>query len=493
MFYFISLKNNKFLILYFKTRKNNKIKKLKKMFNLYTYEKKKKLENKRKRELKKSYSEKKIHSLLTNQLVKGYNSRINHFLLDMVKKPFIVREYLPPMENSRKQYLEEQNNKIIGPKKYFVLKQYISDKERIEKLLEEKKINNQYMNNNKILSKANNDAIKIKDNNIKEQSKKHYIIQQPKMRFRPRTDLERIVDSLNSYSYMKEYSELVRKQLKNLEINSLKKMILKEESFESSTSELSSSFDEIRVKSEISIDSNSISNSKKKEKKKKKTKGRILVNPKMAKQLLREYHIKTHFKGATALAENFINPELKEKEDFLYKKIKGLNNEKKNNKSLSKHKLFSKSVLNFNQNKNRFISEREIYQQINDNNQLNSFINKFPIDEKNFDIVKANPLLYSVSKKIDKNYGEENLQEKLDYLKEIKVINKKRDKKKLPFYYQKIQNGMFNTNKGNNNDDKEEDKEDRVWVYGKAIPISKMDEIANYVLKMCNYNHTIKK
>ena len=103
------------------------------MFNLYTYEKKKKLENKRKRELKKSYSEKKIHSLLTNQLVKGYNSRINHFLLDMVKKPFIVREYLPPMENSRKQYLEEQNNKIIGPKKYFVLKQYISDKERIRK------------------------------------------------------------------------------------------------------------------------------------------------------------------------------------------------------------------------------------------------------------------------------------------------------------------------------------------------------------------------
>ena len=493
MFYFISLKNNKFLILYFKTRKNNKIKKLKKMFNLYTYEKKKKLENKRKRELKKSYSEKKIHSLLTNQLVKGYNSRINHFLLDMVKKPFIVREYLPPMENSRKQYLEEQNNKIIGPKKYFVLKQYISDKERIEKLLEEKKINNQYMNNNKILSKANNDAIKIKDNNIKEQSKKHYIIQQPKMRFRPRTDLERIVDSLNSYSYMKEYSELVRKQLKNLEINSLKKMILKEESFESSTSELSSSFDEIRVKSEISIDSNSISNSKKKEKKKKKTKGRILVNPKMAKQLLREYHIKTHFKGATALAENFINPELKEKEDFLYKKIKGLNNEKKNNKSLSKHKLFSKSVLNFNQNKNRFISEREIYQQINDNNQLNSFINKFPIDEKNFDIIKVNPLLYSIKNKIDKYYGEDNLQEKLDYLKEIKIINKKRDKKKLPFYYQKIQNGMFNTNKGNNNDDKEEDKEDRVWVYGKAIPISKMDEIANYVLKMCNYNHTIKK
>ena len=313
------------------------------------------------------------------------------------------------------------------------------------------------------------------------------------MRFKPRTDLERIVDSLNSYSYMKEYSKLVRKQLKKIEITSLKKMTLKEESFESSTSELSSSFDEIRVKSEISINSNSISNSKKKEKKKKKTKGRILVNPKMAKQLLREYHIKTHFKGATALAENFINPELKEKEDFLYKKIKGLNNEKKNNKSLSKHKLFSKSVLNFNQNKNRFISEREIYQQINDNNQLNSFINKFPIDEKNFDIVKANPLLYSVSKKIDKNYGEENLQEKLDYLKEIKIINKKRDKKKLPFYYQKIQNGMFNTNKGNNNDDKEEDKEDRVWVYGKAIPISKMDEIANYVLKMCNYNHTIKK
>ena len=116
--------------------------------------------------------------------------------------------------------------------------------------------------------KINKNNIKSKDNNIKTQSKKHYKIQQPKMRFKPRTDLERIVDSLNSYNYMKEYSELVRKQLKNLELNSLKKKLLKEENFESSTSELSSSFDEIRVKSDISIDSNSISNSKKQEKKK---------------------------------------------------------------------------------------------------------------------------------------------------------------------------------------------------------------------------------
>ena len=310
------------------------------------------------------------------------------------------------------------------------------------------------------------------------------------MRFKPRTDLERIVDSLNSYNYMKEYSELVRKQLKNLELNSLKKKLLKEENFESSTSELSSSFDEIRVKSDISIDSNSISNSKKQKKKNKKTKGRIFVYPNMAKQLLGKYHIKTHFKGATALAENFINPELKEKEDFLYKKIKGFKNEKKKNKNLSKYKYFSKSALNFNQNKIKFISEKEINQQLNENNQLNSFINKFPIDEKNFDIIKVNPLLYSIKNKIDKYYGENKLQEKLDYLKEIKVINKKKNKKKIPLYFKKNKSEVFNQNKGNNNDD---EKENRVWVYGKAIPISKMDEIANYVLKMCNYNHTIKK
>ena len=52
-----------------------------------------------------------------------------------------------------------------------------------------------------------------------------------------------------------------------------------------------------------------------------------------------------------------------------------------------------------------------------------------------------------------------------------------------------MNNEILNQNKGINNDYKEE----RVWVYGKAIPISKMDEIANYVLKMCNYKHTIKK
>ena len=165
----------------------------------------------------------------------------------------------------------------------------------------------------------------------------------------------------------------------------------------------------------------------------KKTKGRILVYPNMAKLLLGEYYNKTHFKGATALAENFVNPELKEKEDFLYKKITGIKDEKINNKSLSKHKYFSKTVIYFNHNKNKFISEKEMNKQLNENNQLYSFISKFPNDEKNFDIVKANPLLYSISKKTDKIYGEENLQEKVDYLKEIKVKNKKRNKIKFLF------------------------------------------------------------
>ena len=56
--------------------------------------KNKKLEKHKKKDLKKSSSEKKIHSLLTNKLVKRYNSRINHFILDMVKKPLKVKEYL---------------------------------------------------------------------------------------------------------------------------------------------------------------------------------------------------------------------------------------------------------------------------------------------------------------------------------------------------------------------------------------------------------------
>ena len=68
---------------------------------------------------------------------------------------------------------------------------------------------------------------------------------------------------------------------------------------------------------------------------------------------------------------------------------------------------------------------------------------------------------------------------------------KKKKKKKIPYYYYKkfFKNEILNKTKGASDLFKEE----RVWVEGKAIPISKMDEIANYVLKMCNYNHTIKK
>ena len=454
------------------------------MFNLYTYEKNKKLEKHKKKDLKKSSSEKKIHSLLTNKLVKRYNSRINHFILDMVKKPLKVKEYLPPMETCRKLFLEEQNYKILGPKG-FVLKHYISDKERIEKLLKEKRINGEDYD----YESAKKNQLKLKEKIIKQNEKKYYTIEQPKMRFKPRTDLERIVDSLNSYSYMKEYSQLVRKQLKNLEINSSKKMILKnEETYNSSTSELSSSFEEIRVKSEISLDSITqiySQDSKKKEKKKKRTKGRILVDSDMAKQILHEYHNKTHFKAANALAEKYTKPETKKKEEFLYKKIKGLDSN--NNSKENKKKYLSRSVINLNRIKNKFMNDKQIHQQINNLNQLNCFVKKFPIEENNFDIIKANPLLYSLNKKFNENQDDINLKDKLEYLKNVK-LEKKEKKKKIPYYYYKkfFKNEILNKTKGASDLFKEE----RVWVEGKAIPISKMDEIANYVLKMCNYNKT---
>ena len=133
------------------------------------------------------------------------------------------------------------------------------------------------------------------------------------------------------------------------------------------------------------------------------------------------------------------------------------------------------------------MNDKQIHQQINNLNQLNCFVKKFPIEENNFDIIKANPLLYSLNKKFNENQDDINLKDKLEYLKNVK-LEKKEKKKKIPYYYYKkfFKNEIFNKTKGASDLFKEE----RVWVEGKAIPISKMDEIANYVLKMCNYNKT---
>lgn len=118
-------------------------------------------------------------------------------------------------------------------------------------------------------------------------------ILQPIMRYTPRTDLERIIDSINSNTYRQAYNDLLSQQLnelhllKEVEVHNIKETD-GSEVMNNNIKERNSSNDSERNKVEVVCQSDL-----------KKTKKRIAVNNSYAKHLLSELHNKTHFKGAT--------------------------------------------------------------------------------------------------------------------------------------------------------------------------------------------------
>jgi hypothetical protein len=114
------------------------------------------------------------------------------------------------------------------------------------------------------------------------------------MRFKPRTDLERIYDSINSYSYGRINKDIINKQLKSLELN---------EPEVYNTIEEEEDFDNIKAEHDRSYERQAINHcvvkGEKNKYEQKKIKGRKYVDNSEAKNLMKEYHNKTHFKGAT--------------------------------------------------------------------------------------------------------------------------------------------------------------------------------------------------
>ena len=103
----------------------------------------------------------------------------------MVKSPLVVQDYLCPIESTRKKLMEENSSRSNHKK--FCFKKYVTEKERIKKYLEERKSFGEYYD-------ERGNFIQIQNSPPKKKKKEAPIYEQPKMRFKPRTDLERIVD-----------------------------------------------------------------------------------------------------------------------------------------------------------------------------------------------------------------------------------------------------------------------------------------------------------
>jgi hypothetical protein len=188
------------------------------MYNYYVNEKKIKQEREKEANEYKQQKLKHKRKKELEKLVEGYEGRLKNFLYNMASEPIVISDYNNNINSSRKLYLDESAAKIIGHKG-FVHKGYKTEKQRVEDYLKEKNFG--MFSDDKMLQFMRDSKSYVWDN-----SKRVYInngpehtILQPSMRFRHRSELERIADINNSYRYGRVDMKVIEKHLKSLGLN----------------------------------------------------------------------------------------------------------------------------------------------------------------------------------------------------------------------------------------------------------------------------------
>ena len=237
-----------------------------------------------------------------------------------------INDFNSPIEDTRLQYLDE-NDKLIKGRKGFLFAGFKNEKERIKDQIKKNDIYNNSIGNTTLLKPEKKNLNKSSSLPVL-LNEKYKIIPtakyvQPFMRFKPRTDLERIYDSVNLNYYGSINRKIVDRQLKyldlnipnkNLNIKSTKNIDEKEHA----TKEKNNIFDKYNNEEN---DNNENKNSNK----------RILnYLPKKfinmdSKKIMQYFHYKTHFKAIQSLAlsrdklmqnylkKNYFKPEYLEK------------------------------------------------------------------------------------------------------------------------------------------------------------------------------------
>jgi len=226
----------------------------------------------------------------------------------MAHSPIIVKDSTHIVKNPRQEVYDEEIDKILG-RKGMILKGFQTEKMRIEEHL--RNINFYYPKNEEKNKEQNSN--KINDNKLNISSN-GVTMKQPEMRFKPRTDLERIFEEINKNSFRKLDKNIIEKQLKTLEmINSTKKS--------NNESEQNNEIPDYKNAAVFKMDeffNDDISNKgeekektednriAEKEKKVKFEKSRKKELNSQVKNLMKEFHNKTHFKGVSSMV-NFNN------------------------------------------------------------------------------------------------------------------------------------------------------------------------------------------
>ena len=191
------------------------------MYNLYVYEKNIFEKEQKELEEKKTKLYKQKRKLELDKLTLNYNKRMDNFIISLCRHPIYLKDL--SNKNSTQLIVDEEKSsekKIFQKKKYknFSFGGFITDKNRLKLINEEKEINKRYEENiikNKLKQEKKLEKNKIKNNKI---------LIQPRMRFKPRNELERISEVMNLLGDNKNKKKIknLLEQLKQIDIDRLK-------------------------------------------------------------------------------------------------------------------------------------------------------------------------------------------------------------------------------------------------------------------------------
>jgi len=414
----------------------------------------------------------------------------------MAEENPLIEIKVPPkkIEDTREQYLFENEKLIIGPSG-FVFRPYPTLKERLQQYSKEQEEFNEHVK-----------LIKSQSTNNLLRKKKNKIFLQPILRFKNRTDFERICDTIQQYVKPSEQDSLReikerhvksidfptgllykggfkdRKKLEKLTRNNKKNNINIIKSM-FALGNLTNANNTAKNNSTNNIDINTLTNKEMNLTGNKKPKiyfTRLQRLNAEAKKIRSNLHYKTHFKGVESI---YINPKpmydiIKKAENFyVNKKVENFAYNKEMEKVLvekkNEYKEDIKDLLNEQKEKEKIINTKEFSNFLNNKNYYNdrAKINKYEKVRENQDekIKKINDMNYL------KNlaFEDQNNQQQSgngDRLNTDSSEDRNRNRKKANF-----------------------DNENQLRIGGKVYHMqNQMEQIARVILNKCKFYNTKK-
>lgn len=396
----------------------------------------------------------------------------------MIENPITLKDHImPSIKTTRQEFINDNNRKYGGTTK-FSFSKYKTDKERLEEHFKQK------VENQNLLIRIKKEEEEQLEKRKKNDNYRYHSIEQPAMRYKARTDLERIYDSVNEYSYGKISKNIINEQLNKLNLNNVKrkegeveitnkkrfenfksldeheinelqsqKEFLNSQGFDERNSEAVKEIETILTLNQEKLSSATYLDTKQEEDKNNSHKNRFAIknqlNSGAIRKLFRDHNSKTFFKAASTFC--FKSIELQKKNnDREFKKSSNDNYNFSSDKAFRNIENISNEndffqINSSNNNKHNNINLNDVSNNKNNKNSINNTTttsSNFPQSKKILNKTKdlRNKKVFLSFIKTDEPYNDE--------------IEMKNGIENIPVYTQ-YQNFFFKTNSNSNENNKQ--------------------------------------